>query len=243
MNTKERVVPQQSEHKKNIYKDLLSLGKNTQFLMIFGVAFFLLILVAMRGAVAPFYVTYFLGREELVSIFISAGMIASFLGALSTNLLSQYFCKVKLFKWGAYGIIIFHAVVYFFSADQIELIFIFMMLAQFCQMITVPLMFSMVADTADFGESVTGDKTMAMSYATHLLAIKLGLAVGGALVGWLLSYYGYIANVAQTEKALNGIVFIFSIAPTLCGFAVLLCIWRYRLTDIEVLKINQQLLS
>ncbi len=195
----------------------------------------------MRGAVAPYYVTYFLGREDLVSTFITAGMLASLVGALSTNVLSKYFCKVRLFRWGLVGVVVFHAVIYFLTPDALISIFIISMLAQFSQMIVVPLMFSMVADTADFGALKTGRKIMAMSFSAHLLSIKLGLAVGGALVGWLLSYFGYVANTEQTSFALTGIVFIFSIAGAICGLLVAVVMAKYSLTNEEMISVNDKL--
>jgi Na+/melibiose symporter-like transporter len=42
-------------------------------------------------------------------------------------------------------------------------------------------------------------------YAGILFALKAGLGLGGALSGWLLAAYGYVPNVAQTERALLGI--------------------------------------
>ena len=49
---------------------------------------------------------------------------------------------------------------------------------------------------------------MAMAYSGHLLSLKVGIAVGGALAGWILALTGYVANEPdQTSAALNGIVF------------------------------------
>ena len=42
-------------------------------------------------------------------------------------------------------------------------------------------------------------------FATILFALKAGLSLGGAIGGWLLSGYGYRANVAQTAHAILGI--------------------------------------
>ncbi|NKF51409.1 MFS transporter [Shewanella sp. WXL01] len=237
--TKERTEQNTSRSQvtASMWQDLASLRHNEQFLMLLGAAFFLLVLVSMRGAVAPYYVTYFLGREDLVSTFITSGMLASLAGALATMWLSQRVCKVKLFHWGTLGIIVFHALMYFVPADQLLLCFALMMIAQFSQMIVVPLMFSMVPDTADYGALNTGRRIMGMSYSAHLLAIKFGLAIGGATVGWLLSYFGYVANAEQTPHALHGIVLIFTLVSAVCGIGVYLSMRSYRLTEQNMLQL------
>jgi Na+/melibiose symporter-like transporter len=41
------------------------------------------------------------------------------------------------------------------------------------------------------------------------------MGIGGAIGGWLLAYYGYVANVAQSERALIGIRLTASIFPAI----------------------------
>jgi GPH family glycoside/pentoside/hexuronide:cation symporter len=70
---------------------------------------------------------------------------------------------------------------------------------------------------------------MAMSFAGHLLALKFGIAIGGAMAGWMLSGYGYQPNMAQTEQAIFGILLIFAISSVVAGVIVLLCLNKYKL--------------
>ncbi len=52
------------------------------------------------------------------------------------------------------------------------------------------------------------------SFSGNLFFLKVGLAVAGAMVGFLLSWYGYDAGAkAQSASALNGIVLLFSVIP------------------------------
>ena len=238
--TRERVQEAPDAEKKTIAADLLILLRNRQWLLIAGVTFFLLVLVAVRSAVTPYYVKYFLGREDLVSQFITAGMMAAVAGALLTNFLSKFMCKVRLFKLANIGIILFHLLLFFVPGEQLELAFAMFMLANFSQMIVVPLMFSMVPDTVDYGARNGGKKNMAMAFSAHLLVIKLGLAIGGAMTGWLLAYYGYQANQAQTEQALAGIVLLVALLPVICGLANGIIIKFYRLTSAEMHALHQK---
>lgn len=238
--TRERVQEEAGAQKQSIAADLFLLLANRQWLIIAGITFFLLVLVAVRSAVTPYYVKYFLDREELVSQFITAGMMAAVAGALLTNFLTKYLCKVRLFQLANIGVVLFHLLLFIVPGDQLVLAFAAFMLANFCQMIVVPLMFSMVPDTVDYGARHGGNKNMAMAFSAHLLVIKLGLAIGGAMTGWLLAYYGYEANQAQTAQALTGIVVLVALLPAVCGLVNGVIIRFYRLSSAEMRRLHQQ---
>ena len=80
---------------------------------------------------------------------------------------------------------------------------------------------------------------MAMSFAGHLLALKLGIAVGGLIAGWSLAYVGYTANVEQSETTLNGIVWIYAGGPIFFGFIIITLLKFYILTNSEMRKYSQ----
>ncbi|WP_274620671.1 glycoside-pentoside-hexuronide (GPH):cation symporter [Colwellia maritima] len=102
--TKERA--QVIVEKVSIKTDIFSVLKNDQWRILALVTFFLLISVAMRGGVMPYYVTYYLGDESLVSLFMTASMIGGIVGALSSNWMIKFVCKVKLMKLACLGIAI-----------------------------------------------------------------------------------------------------------------------------------------
>jgi GPH family glycoside/pentoside/hexuronide:cation symporter len=53
--------------------------------------------------------------------------------------------------------------------------------------------------------------------AASLFALKMGLAIGGSFVGWILEYHGFVANVEQTAESLGGIRLLMSLYPALFG--------------------------
>jgi Na+/melibiose symporter-like transporter len=67
-------------------------------------------------------------------------------------------------------------------------------------------------------------------FATILFALKTGLSIGGALQGWLLSGFGYVPNVAQTDSALLGIRLMASVVPAVFLVIVVGCMFRYSIT-------------
>ena len=112
------------------------------------------------------------------------------------------------------------------------------MAANFAHMLVTAILFSMVPDTVEYGKSAlkTVGNRMAMSFAGHLLALKFGIALGGAAAGWSLAYVGYVANAQQTESTLNGIVWIYSGGPIFFGIIIVLLLRSYFLTNSEMTK-------
>jgi len=53
------------------------------------------------------------------------------------------------------------------------------------------------------------------------------LALGGAIAGWLLSFYGFQSNVAQSEHALLGIRLIASFYSGAAFLAAAVCLIFY----------------
>jgi GPH family glycoside/pentoside/hexuronide:cation symporter len=106
---------------------------------------------------------------------------------------------------------------------------------------TIPLLWAMFADVADYGEWTTGRRTTGVVFATIMFALKAGLSLGGAITGWLLSGYGYVANVAQTPKALLGIRLTMSVYPALFLVVVVVTLLFYKITKELNIQIQDEL--
>ena len=106
---------------------------------------------------------------------------------------------------------------------------------------TIPLIWAMFADVADFAEWRDGRRITGVVFATILFALKAGLSLGGALAGWLLSGYGYQANAVQTPGALLGIRMTVSVYPALCLAIVVVCLLFYKITRDLGGRIQQEL--
>jgi len=107
--------------------------------------------------------------------------------------------------------------------------------------VTIPLIWAMFADVVDYAEWRTGRRATGIVYATILFALKAGLSLGGAIAGWLLSGYGYQANVPQTAHALDGIRLTISLYPSLLLLVVVACLAAYRITKKMNLQIQDEL--
>lgn len=231
--SKERVVMPESGSNKvltGIWQDFLKMLKNDQWRIMAILSVVLLTSIAMRGATTPYYVQYYLQEKSLITQFMTSGMLAGVAGALSANFLVSKFCKVKLMRLCAIGMIVTNIMLFFVPRDAAQLALLCTILIAYVHMIFTPLIFSAIPDTVDYGTKKLGQSAMAMAFSGHLLAIKLGLALGGALTGWILAFSGYQANVQQTDSALSGILFLISISSVIAGVLVYICLHFYKLT-------------
>lgn len=227
--TRERENPAESVKQQSMLADFVALVRNDQWVIIAFVTFVLLIAVAMKGAVTPYYVTYFLNSESSITLFLTAGMLAGVAGAMFANWMTRKACKVSVMKWAALALVVVYTALAFVPGDQFMLAFVLSTLSNFIHMIIIPYLFSAVADTVDYGLKRWGKGAMAMSYSGHLLALKIGIALGGALAGWILAYVGYQPNEAQTETALDGILFMYAWFSVAGGIVLIACLGFYRL--------------
>jgi GPH family glycoside/pentoside/hexuronide:cation symporter len=233
--TKERVtLPVHSDKNKGamgIVRDFIQLLYNDQWRIIALVTFILLVSVAMRSASTPFYVKYYLQKDELLTLFLTCSMVAGIVGAIAANLISKRICKIQLMKYTALSIVVVNGALFFVPRDGILLALVFTILANFVHGVFTPLLFSTVPDTVDYGTKKRQQSAMGMAFSGHLLSIKIGLAVGGALTGWILESFGYVPNVMQSDSSLNGIMILFTLSSVVAGILVYLVMTRYKLTQ------------
>ena len=85
----------------------------------------------------------------------------------------------------------------------------------------MPLPWAMMADVADYSEWKTSRRATGIVFAGIVIGLKVGLAIGGGLAGFLLSRYGYVPNVEQSADAIKGIRLSMSVYPSI---ALILCV-------------------
>jgi Na+/melibiose symporter-like transporter len=80
--------------------------------------------------------------------------------------------------------------------------------------VTIPLLWAMIADVADYSEWKNNRRATAIIFSAMIFGLKVGLSVGGAISTWMLSIFGYNADAQQqTESAINGIKLLVSVIP------------------------------
>jgi GPH family glycoside/pentoside/hexuronide:cation symporter len=73
--------------------------------------------------------------------------------------------------------------------------------------------FSMLPDTIDFAHAQTGEHRTGMYYGLFGLIDKLARTLGTVAIGWILQWFHYVPNVAQSAESLLGIRLTVGLLP------------------------------
>ncbi|MDT0603338.1 MFS transporter [Thalassotalea castellviae] len=238
--TKERISPPPQQNS-TFKQDLICLWQNDQWRILCLAGLLLLSGQVLRGTLAVYYVKYYLVRVDLITPFMTLGMIGSILGCALSQMVAKKFCKIKAYI-ALQSIAAFICVIsYFVSSHQITLaLSLFFLWSFFLQMAT-PLLWAKMADTIDYGHWKTGVRITGMVYSAVVFFIKLGVAIGGALAGWLLAFYGYQADMEQSETTKHGILISFTLFAALGSVLVAFVMRWYTLDNDKVDKIHHAL--
>lgn len=240
LTTKERIAPHPNQ-KNSIRQDLTDLTRNGPWIAMFFLTLFIFVTLALRGGVMVYYFRYFVGREELFSLFNGLGLAATIVGILFSKSLAMRYGKRKVFLGGLVLTALFTVTFVAFPADAIGLMIGTEMLRQLAYGFTVPLLWAMMADVADFSEWKNGRRATGIVFSATVFGLKAGLGFGGAIGAWVLAAYGYVPNVEQTATALRGIVLSASIFPAAVFLVAASCLFFYRI-DLEMeLRISDEL--
>ena len=242
--TKEHIPPDPHEQKRKPWDDFRAMLTNSQWLIIGLATLIIMTRGAMQGAAKPYFVNYYLVTDHMpawlawfmgssssrLSAFLSLTMLAGVAGAVCANWLSRHRCKVSVMKLSLVGTVVINGLLFLIPRDAVLLALLLVMLSNFFHMMFVPMLFSTVPDTVDYGLHLSGKGAMAMFCGGHLFVLKLGNALGGFLAGHMLAWFGYQANVEQSERALTGIIGAYAGSSIVAALLVLGCLQFYRLT-------------
>lgn len=251
LTTKERIIPK-PEQKSSIKEDLGDLMKNRPWIIMLSLTMLVFITLAMKGGSYVYYFENYVDKAELASfiqpildilstlklnyfgsdpvsagfgLFNAGGIIFMIVGiTLSKNLADKY-GKRNVFGLFLFISTLFIIAFYFFPPKAIGFIFFSQILHGFFYGITIPLLWAMIADVADYSEWLNNRRATAIIFSAMMVGLKAGLSIGGSLTTLFLGYFQYKPNsLSQTDFAINGIkllVSIFPAIPFLIGVALL----------------------
>ena len=224
--SKERIQPDPKQ-KSSVVRDLADLLKNGPWITLFLVTIFYFIALMIRGSVMLPYFKYCAGNQILFSWFNGFGLTALLIGVACSTALTKRMGKRRVFFLSMLLTGVFNIALFFIPASATNLIIGLEVLRQFAFGCSGPVLWSMMADVADYGEWRTGRRATATVTSAVVFALWVGLALGGAIAGWLLSLYGYQPNAIQTAHSLLGIRLIASVYSGAAFLASAVCLIFY----------------
>ena len=177
-------------------------------------------------------------------VFNMVGALVQFFGViLLSSFLANRYGKKRVFIICLTLTAIFTALFYFPNETDIETMFALNFLKSLAYAPTVPLLWAMIADVADHSEYVNYRRATGFVFAGVVFALKAGLGIGGAILGFLLSGFGYVsgAGTAQTESAIHGIILSSSLIPAATFFIGVIALYFYPITKAYNEKMQAEL--
>ena len=243
ITTKERIVPTQ-EQSSSLLEDIKDLIKNIPWVIMLTVTTLSFITLSMKGGAYVYYFENYVSKNSLsdfispildflsnigidffgsdpvsagFGLFNAGGIIFMIIGIGLSKMLADQYGKRNVFGFFLFISTLFILVFYMLSPESIGLIFGAQIFHGFFYGITIPLLWAMIADVADYSEWKNNRRATAIIFSAMMVGLKLGLSIGGALVAQILGNYGYEPNIAleQTESAILGTKMLVSIYPSI----------------------------
>ena len=252
LTTKERIVPK-PEQESSLSEDLRDLLHNRPWLIMLGLTTLIFIALSMKGGDYVYYFKNYVNPESLAGflgpilhflesiginflgedpvsagfgLFYAGGIIFMFIGISLSKSLADKYGKRDVFGMALFISALFILVFYFFPPEAVRLIFLSQIMHGFFYGITIPLLWAMIADVADFGEWRNNRRATAIIFSAMMVGLKAGLSIGSGLLTWILGAYNYVPNseAVQSASAVHGtkmLVSIFPAIPFIIGTALL----------------------
>ena len=239
-NTRERIVPPPAPQTP-VRQDVKDLAHNGPWLVLFFLALIIMITITLRTATAAYYFKYYVGRPDLMAAFVPAYMAAAAAGASVTPLLTRFADKKRLLILLMSATAMLSIAFFFIPPNRIGWMFGLQIVTGLVLGPKSPLAFAMYADTADYNEWRTGRRATALTFAAATFSQKLGTALAAAVMGWLFTALGYVANVTQTARSITGILMLMSFLPAIFAFLAAGVMVLYRLDNEKMVRIQAEL--
>ena len=252
LTTKERIVPK-PEQKSSLKQDLSDLFKNKPWIIMLTLTTLVFITLAMKGGAYVYYFENYVDKERLttfitpiLNVFTSAGInffgedpvsagfglfnaggiIFMIVGITLSKWLADKYGKRDVFGIGLFISTLFILFFYFFPPKAVGLMYVSQILHGFTYGVTIPLLWAMIADVADYSEWKNNRRATAIVFSAMMVGLKGGLTIGSSLLTWLLGLYHYVPNseTAQSATAINAtklLVSVFPAIPFLAGACLL----------------------
>ena len=219
MTTRERVLPPKTQDSA-VLKDISAALKNGPWLVMIVVSVLTIMWIAIRGGATIHFFKYASGSEHWGSLYLTISTLVQLLGVALTKYIVEFFGgKKRTFIVLTLANGAFIALFYFIDPMNIPLIMVHQAISSFASGPLMPLFWSMIADTADYGQWKLGQRSTGLIFSTGTFSQKIGWSIGPAMSLWLLGYFGFVANVEQSAETIHGLRLIMSWIPA--GFTVL----------------------
>ena len=275
LTTKERVIPS-PEQESSLKDDLSDLFKNRPWIIMLTLTILVFVTLAMKGGSYVYYFNNYVDEAALQSfiqpildslsavglnffesdvasagfgLFNAGGIICSMIGIAVSSKLANKFGKRDVFGAALFIATLFIVSFIFYNPEDVRIMFLAQALHMFFYGVTTPILWAMIADVADYSEWVNNRRATAIIFSAMMVGLKAGLAIGGAIVTWILGLYGYVSKDAvaagqelvQPESVAQGAKMLVSIYPSIPFLIGVALLFFYEINKNKEIQIQEEL--
>ncbi|CAN1499485.1 MelB Na+/melibiose symporter and related transporters [Spirosomataceae bacterium] len=261
--TKERIVPK-PEQKSSLKEDLGDLFKNIPWIIMLVVTTLVFVTLAMKGGSYVYYFENYVDTLELTAflepmksflpafendismglgVFNGGGILIGLIGIMLSKKFADKYGKRNVFGGSLFISTLFIIFFYFFPPTSIGLMFGSQILHMFFYGISTPILWTMIADVADYSEWKNNRRATAIIFSAMMVGLKGGLSIGSSLLTMILGVFNYQANseVGQSAETINGIKLLVSVFPAIPFLVACGLLFFYEINKTMELRIESEL--
>lgn len=235
--TKERIVPK-PEQKSSLKEDLGDLFRNIPWIIMLTVTTLVFITLAMKGGSYVYYFENYVDKTRLTAfleplksflpafendismglgVFNGGGILIGLIGIMLSKQLADKYGKRNVFGASLFVSTLFIILFYFYPPQSVGLMFGSQILHMFFYGISTPILWTMIADVADYSEWKNNRRATAIIFSAMMVGLKGGLSIGSSLLTLILGIFNYQprTDTAQSAETVNGIKMLVSIFPAI----------------------------
>ena len=214
----ERIRPPEKKHEP-FREEMKELVRNGPWVMIIVISILTVMSQAVRASTTLHFFKYVTEHEEWGTRLLLYNAIAAVVAVMLSKTISTALGGKKK------GYIVLNLVFavllawfYFIPADAFGQMVANQILIAFVAAPMMPLFWSMIADTADYGAVKFGHRSTGIIFSAGTASQKIGWSIGPAVAMWILGVSGFAANVGQSAQTVHTLRLLMSFIPA--GFAV-----------------------
>lgn len=270
--TRERIVPS-IEQKSTLKEDLSDLIKNKPWIIMLILTILVFVTLSLRGGSNVYYFNNYVDKIALAQfinpvitilhsiglnffgidpisagfgLFNAGGIICMLVGIGLSKKLADKYGKRDVFGIALFISTLFIIVFVFYPPKAVGLMFISQIVHGFFYGITIPLLWAMIADVADYSEWKNNRRATAIIFSAMMVGLKVGLSIGGALVSWIIGLYGYVHAeagqvVVQPEAVSQGVKLMVSVYAAIPFLITCALLFLYEINKTKEIQIEQDL--
>ncbi len=235
-NVKERVQYHRQETM-SFVEILKYIGKN-KYLLAFYIAYLVLNVSNTGAAMGTYFAKYNLGNLGLAAVISGVSAVPLVCIPLFMPKIIEKFGKrnILLFSMAAGAVL---SIVQFLVGYGSFPVFLLITTIKSIFLVAPVLMLGMItSDCVEYGQYITGIRAEGLTFSVQTFAAKLAGAVSGAVSLYLLQFFGYVENIDQSSRTLNGIwmsMTLFPIVGYISMFLIILFFYKLKETDVQTM--------